>query len=202
MKNEIAFYKKYANEQLRRSKHPARRLIKYFYINNVLKDVIGPSLDVGCGTGQLLSRLPPDSLGLELNPFLINELTKLGLNVRHCDMTKGDFQFSGVSPGQFNTLIISYVLEHFNNATDVMRKIFKSANTLGVNKIIIIVPGQLGYMTDKTHQTFINMEYIQDNDLDNIQNYKLEKKSYFPTPHRSFDKFFIYQKLKLVYEKK
>ncbi len=159
MQDGNEFDQAYANEQLGRSRHPIRRLLKCFYLNNMLKDVHGATLDVGCGAGQLLARLPPGSLGLELNPFLIQVLAALGMNAIHYDMNEDDFMFSSIPVNQFKTLIFAHVLEHFSEAASVMRKIFRSANRLGITRIIIVVPGELGYASDKSHCTFINLGY-------------------------------------------
>jgi len=127
MVEEHNFDQLYAAEQLRRSKHPIRRLIKYFYINNILKDVVGLAIDLGCGAGQLLEKLPPDSLGLELNPFLIKELSSKGLQILRFNINDDNGRFSGIPSNQYKTLIISHVLEHFADASAVMQKLFSSA---------------------------------------------------------------------------
>ena len=61
----------YAGEQLRRSKQPLRKVVKGFYLRSVLSLLNGPTIDYGCGAGQLLALLPAGSLGLEVNPHLI-----------------------------------------------------------------------------------------------------------------------------------
>ena len=55
MASEIPeFGSAYAAEQLRRSRHPLRRLIKKFYLDRVLGEVGDrPTIDFGCGAGQL-----------------------------------------------------------------------------------------------------------------------------------------------------
>jgi SAM-dependent methyltransferase len=201
MKNQNEFDQTYANKQLHRSKNPIRRLIKHFYLNNVLHGVIGSALDLGCGAGQLLVRLPPDSLGLELNPFLIKELTSLGMNVLRYDINEDDCQLSCIHQNQFKTLIISHVLEHFVDAATIMQKLFSSANHLDITRIIIVVPGKLGYASDKTHRTFINKAYIETNNLEFISGYRLISSFHFPIPYESFGNVFIYQELKLIYDK-
>jgi hypothetical protein len=201
MQDVTEFNQTYAGEQIRRSKHPLRRLIKYFYLNNVLADVIGAAIDLGCGAGQLLMKLPAGSLGLELNPYLVNELTALGMHVQHYDVLKDNCNLSIIKDNQFNTLIISHVMEHFTDAAMVMRRIFSAAEKKAINRIIIIVPGKLGYDSDKTHQTFINSEYIRINQLENVSGYKLAKHSFFPLPSERSGDYFIYQELKLIYDK-
>ena len=200
MADKNNFDKIYADEQLRRSKHPIRKLIKYFYINNVLKDVAGRAIDLGCGAGQLLKKLAPGSLGLELNPFLIEELSSKGLRVLQYNINEDNGRFSGIPSKQFKTLIISHVLEHFVDANIVMQKLFSSANELGITRIIIVVPGKLGYLSDKTHRTFINLAYIRNHKLEFISGYQLISGSHFPVPIESVGDLFIYQELKLIYD--
>lgn len=201
-KNDVVeFDKVYADEQVRRSNHPIRKLIKYFYIRYLLADIRGMALDVGCGAGQLLRKLPPGSLGLEINQFLIDTLRKKNLNVVRYDMNEDDFGFVEIPCDKFQTLVISHVMEHFDDASVVINKIFKSAARLGIQRIVIVVPGWLGYLSDKTHRTFINSAYVKHNNLETSFGYTLIKMSHFPMPAEIFGRFFIYQELKLVYDK-
>lgn len=200
MIEENNFDQFYADEQLRRSKHPIRRLIKYFYIKNIIKDVVGLAIDLGCGAGQLLEKLPPDSLGLELNPFLIKELSSKGLQTLRFDINEDNGRFSGIPSNQFKTLIISHVLEHFADASAVMQKLFSSANDLGITRIIIVVPGKVGYASDSTHRTFINVAYIKNHGLEFMSGYQLISASHFPVPIECVGDISIYQELKHIYE--
>ncbi|MEO8407474.1 MAG: hypothetical protein ABI476_03505, partial [Oxalobacteraceae bacterium] len=78
--------------QLRRSRHPLRKSIKFFYLKNILRDVVGKTIDFGCGAGQLLTGLPAGSVGLEVNPHLVDALRKAGLNAQRYD-PEDDFYF-------------------------------------------------------------------------------------------------------------
>lgn len=192
----------YANEQIRRSRHPVRRFIKRFYLNHILKDVIGPTLDLGCGARQLLARLPGNSLGVEVNPVLAEYLSSLNMNALHCNIIEDDFMLSNIPVNKFQTLVLSHVVEHFLDAASAIRNIFASANRIGISRIIIVVPGKIGYESDNTHHTFIDTLFLEKNNLKNVSGYKLDNKSYFPFPFESFGNYFIYQELKLVYNKK
>ena len=57
------FDRHYAAEQVRRSRHPLRRIVKGFYLREVLRDVVGPSIDFGCGASQSSSVFLPAQLG-------------------------------------------------------------------------------------------------------------------------------------------
>ena len=65
---EEEFGRDYALTQIDRQRNPLRKLIKSFYVSRVLKHVNGPAIDLGCGAGQILERLPPGSMGIEVNP--------------------------------------------------------------------------------------------------------------------------------------
>lgn len=199
---QIEYDREYANEQIRRSNHPVRFLIKRFYLNSLLIDVIGPTLDIGCGAGQLLSKLPADSLGIEVNPFLVEYLSSLGMNIMHYNIIEDDFMLSNIPLHKYQTLVLSHVVEHFLDAANAMRKIFSSANRIGISRIIIVVPGKMGYQSDKTHHTFVDTLFLEKNNLKVIDGYELIKKSFFPVPFESFGNYFLYQELKLIYDKK
>ena len=64
----MAFSKEYATKQLLRANHHLRRLIKYLYLNNILREATGSTIDFGCGAGQLLTYIPNNSIDLETNP--------------------------------------------------------------------------------------------------------------------------------------
>lgn len=194
------FDESYAHEQLRRSKHPLRKIIKFFYLQHVLKDVLGLAVDLGCGAGQLLAKLPKGSLGLELNPHLVTELTSLGLTVKHYDLIQDVYNLSPIPEKEFNTLICSHLLEHFADAKTVMQQLFNSASRLGISRIIVIVPAKLGYASDQTHKTFIDQIYLHTHNLFSIGPYQLNKLSHFPFPNEKLGDYFIYQELKLVYD--
>jgi len=77
--NDSDYGADYAEQQLSRSRHPLRRLIKGFYLRNLLSDVVGPTIDFGCGAGQILERLPEGSIGFEANNHLVSALNEKGM---------------------------------------------------------------------------------------------------------------------------
>lgn len=192
----------YAAEQVRRSRHPLRRLIKHFYLNHALQDVHGPSIDFGCGAGQILARLPPGSIGIEINPALVAELERAGLNVVAYDAVADDFAFSGFTPNHYKTIVISHVLEHFADAANVMRKIWRGAARLGVDRIVVIVPGEKGYASDPTHKTFITEQYLRENHLVRCEGFEIDKIHYFPGNTPGIGRHFVFHELKVVYQRK
>ena len=191
----------YAAEQLRRSRHPLRRLIKRFYLDHVLHDVHGPTIDLGCGAGQLLARLPAGSVGVEVNPVLVEHLRSAGMNVLGYDAAGDGFRLTGFREGYYKTLVISHVLEHFEDAASVIRVLWRSCARLGIETIVAIVPGAKGYASDATHKTFIDARFIEAQGLRRVEGFDLVKSRYFPIDRVDIGDHFTFHELKLVYSK-
>ena len=202
MSDSTEFDKNYAEEQLRRSRHPLRRLIRNFYIKNILRDIIGPTIDFGCGAGQLLAGLPINSVGLEINPYLVSELSKLGLKAALYDPSDDLFQLRKFPERHFETLVLSHVLEHFSDPTHILRSLCLACERLGVQRIIVVVPGAKGFRSDSTHKTFINQHYFEEQRLLSCGDYAITKINYFPIDVKIIGDFFAFHELKIVYDRK
>lgn len=189
----------YANEQLRRSKHPLRRAIKHFYLNNVLRHVGGPSIDFGCGAGQLLRRMPTGSVGFELNPHLIRIHQAAGLDARLYDIDD-ELQFHMLQQGQYRTFVAAHVLEHFEDSEQALRSMLRSCKRLGIERVIIVVPGAKGYASDATHRTFVNLSYLRDRGLLACEDYAVSKSSFFPGNWEWLGKYYVFHELMIVYD--
>jgi hypothetical protein len=195
------FDKSYALEQLRRSRHPLRRLVKGLYLSNILNEVTGPTIDFGCGAGQLLARLPAGSVGLEINPHLVAELSRTGLNVLPYNPEADEFSLRGFQKNQYETMVVSHVIEHFSDCAQTMRRLWRTCGKLGLRKIVVIVPGAKGYGSDNTHKTFVNRRYLEEQGLLNFEGYGVTKTRYFPVNMEWPGQFFIYHEFKIVYER-
>lgn len=191
----------YAERQLSRSRHPIRRLIKGFYLRDLVREVSGPTIDFGCGAGQVLAQLPPGSLGLEVNATLVDALKSSGLNVRHYDPEHDRLNFAELETGHYETFVMSHVLEHFEDAADGVHQILRSCDRLGITRVIIVVPGEKGYAFDKTHRSFVNRDYLQRHDLLECEGYRVSKMRYFPIDREAIGKYFTFHELKVIYEK-
>jgi SAM-dependent methyltransferase len=189
----------YAQWQMARKTNVMRRLVKARYINNLLRFVQGPTVDVGCGAGQILERLPPGSLGIEVNPVLVRELNQRGMTVKQAQADPARLDISAAAGGSYQSLVLSHVLEHFDDAAEVLRKLLADARQLGIGNVIIVVPGQVGYGSDVTHKTFVTWDYLQQHGVLACQGYALTHHSYFPGNVAWLGKVFIYHEMMLVY---
>jgi SAM-dependent methyltransferase len=194
------FDQNYASEQIRRSHNPIRRYVRNFYLDNILRHVKGSTIDFGCGAGQLLAKLPQGSIGIEVNPVLIQELIKKGLNVIHYDASFDDFSLTPFPVGEYHTLVMSHVLEHFSEASTVMRKQMTACKRLSIKRIVFVLPGWKGYLSDSTHKTFIDPAYLRNNGLISLEGYQLTHMHFFPFNIEAIGRFFIFNECVAIYE--
>lgn len=192
----------YAAEQLRRSRHPLRRIVKRFYLDSMLSEVKGPTIDFGCGAGQLLRCLPPGSVGLEVNPALVSALQKEGLNVIACRPDDALLELSMLEAGRYQTLVLSHVLEHFEDSAAALRQLFASCVRLGVERVIVVVPTEKGFALEASHKTFVTIDYLKSNGLWDGGDFAARKAVYFPLDQQWLGKHFVFHELKVVYERR
>lgn len=197
----MEFDDQYAAEQLRRSRHPLRRVVKRFYLRNILRDVRGPTIDFGCGAGQLLARLPPGSVGMEVNPYLIKSLRKSGLSVRQALGCQRDFTLEAFEPGGFRTLVIAHVLEHLEDPVAALRLLFSSCRRLGIERVIAVVPGHKGFSSDATHRTFIDRNFLYDEVPQGLDGFWCSSASFFPLPWEWVGRHYVFHEMKVVFDR-
>jgi SAM-dependent methyltransferase len=199
MSLESEFGVDYAQTQLSRERNPLRRFIKSFYLDNILRDIEGPTLDFGCGTGQLLARLPHGSVGIEVNPHLVDELKRRHLNVIKYEPDTDGFSLPDIEVGCFTTLVLSHVLEHFDNADACLKKLLASCARVGIRRVIIVVPGARGYRSDATHRTFVTRDYLASQNLFDYAGFHTKSTHYFPVNVEGIGEYFKFHELHTLY---
>lgn len=197
MQNETEYNKNYTEYQSQRGW--LRWYLRIPYLNNILKHVTGKTIDLGCGTGRLLSLLPAGSIGLDINPGSVEYCKKIGLNAQIYDAKNDHFALSILKPAVFKTLTMIHVLEHLENPADVLNKLTAACSRLLINKIIIKTPGKKGFRFDNTHKTFIGTDFIESNNLTCLNNFKLIESSYFPFNIKVLGNYFTHHELTLIY---
>jgi SAM-dependent methyltransferase len=191
----------YADRQLRRSRNTLRRAIKRFYLNNLLREVRGRAVDLGFGAGQLLRRLPPGSLGLEVNPHLVDAARREGLNAQLYDADAEQPLVGTVPANTYSTLVMAHVLEHFTDADLLVRKILRSCASLGINRVVFVVPGAKGYDFDSTHRTFVNVAYLKERNLLACEGYAVTTRRYFPGNREWIGRHYTFHEFLFVYDR-
>lgn len=198
---EVEFDRQYAAEQIRRSRHPLRRFIKNYYLRNILRDVHGPAIDFGCGAGQLLARLSPGSAGLEVNKYLIDDLRSAGLTVYQARATMQDFELVDFAADKYRTLVIAHVLEHLPDPAEALHVLLTACLRLGIDRVVVVVPGARGYVSDRTHKTFIDRTYLESKIPRSTGGFVRSAISYFPGPWEWVGRYFVYQEMKVIFDR-
>jgi hypothetical protein len=176
-----------------------RIFIRKIYLKDIQKYCTGKTIDMGCGTGELLKILPPGSIGFEVNKVAVDFCNSLNLKVLLYDPEKDDYKFQMINKGEFETFTMNHVLEHIENSHETIKKIFESCNRLEIKRIVFTVPGYKGFKSDKTHRTYITKDYLKINGLFNNKYYKLNRSKYFPVNSEKFGHFFTHNELRLVF---
>ena len=130
-------------------------------------------IDVACGTAQTLKILSPkikQGMGIDLNPENIEKCRK-DLNTGNLTFICGDIFEIEYGKLDFNTVVLSHILEHIENPTEFLRKFLGKT-------LLICVPSQenwraqlkkslgISYFSDKTHfreytRTMLQTELLQ-----------------------------------------
>jgi len=79
-------------------------------------------LDVGCGTGLILRRMPAGAVGIDLNP---RHLERAAKHAPHAHVQSADAEKLPFADGQFSTVICTEVLEHLVHPEDAVAGIHR-----------------------------------------------------------------------------
>jgi hypothetical protein len=197
-KNDL-YDAEYTEYQLNRSR--LRKLIRGLYLKHILKKVKGKTIDFGCGVGELLSMLPAGSIGMEVNEATVRYCQGRGLPVVAYNPDHDEYRFAEVTAGDFSTFVTAHVLEHIENAEAVLRKMLSSCARLGIQRVIVVVPGIKGFQFDNTHKTFIDRRFFAENRLEDHAGYRIVSTDHFPFPFSLAGKYFTHNELTVVYER-
>ena len=196
----VEFDEAYAARQISRRGNPLRRWLRAFYLDRVVRFAHGPTVDIGCGAGPLLRRLPAGSIGLEVNPTLVTALRAEGFTVIAAEQDPSRIVLDQVEPHAVQTAVLSHVLEHFDAAADVLKRLFEDCRRLGITRLVVVVPGRVGYDSDATHRTYVTLDYLRSHSLLQGPGRRVVHHSFFPGDHPSIGDLFIYHELMLVYD--
>lgn len=179
-----------------------RRKVRTIYLNDIKKYCVGKTIDFGCGVGELLKILPAGSIGFEVNKVVVDFCRKNGLNVNLYAPETDNYDFRMIEAGKYETFTMNHVLEHLEDSYLAINKIFQSCARLGIKRIVFTVPGHKGYKSDKTHETFINIDYLKSTGICGNEFYELSVNKYFPVNSETFSKYFTHNELRLVFDKR
>lgn len=177
-----------------------RKLVRRIYLRSAAAQLQGPTLDFGCGIGELLRRLPAGSRGLEYNEATVDFCRAAGLAVDAYDGFRDDWALSALPVGaRFQSMVISHVLEHLEHPVEVLRKLMLAAKNRGVERVLLIVPGQAGFRIDDTHRTFVDLALLSSPSVAADTGFFLNRARYFPGNFRRLGDWFPHHELQMLY---
>lgn len=190
----------YADYQTNRSW--VRKFIRSAYLRNIRKHVVGRAVDFGCGIGELLSTLPSGSTGLEINPYAVELCKQRNLEVTLVKLEPQLYQllFLDCGRGRYDTLIISHVLEHLEGANMILGELIRACARLSIDRIIVVVPGSVGYASDPTHRQFIDLEYLKAVEQ-SVHLFSITHNGYFPVNLKVAGDYFAHNELVVIYDR-
>lgn len=179
-----------------------RKWVRQVFLKSAAGPLTGPTLDFGCGVGELLSRLPEGSKGLEYNRVSVQHCVRNGLDVEWYDGYADDWNLSVLSEtSRFDSMVISHVLEHLEDPMDVLRALLRSAKRLGIERVLVIVPCPAGYRTDATHRTFVDLDMLH-KAMHADDHWRIGRHAYFPLNTPKPGNWFRYHELQVLLEPK
>lgn len=188
------FDARYTQYQLRRS--GLRKAVRSLYLRSALHQLRGPTLDFGCGIGELLERLPAGSKGVEYNPASVAHCRDRSLPVQWYDGQADGWSLSGLpADWRFQSMVISHVLEHLEAPMEALRGLLQAAGRRGVTRVLVIVPGQAGFRIDATHRTFVDRQMLRSAEGGD---WRAASQRYFPGNWRRLGDHFAHHELQVL----
>jgi hypothetical protein len=135
-----------------------------------------------------------------VNEATVDYCSNTGLNVMLYQPEVDRYELKDCKVGEYKTLILSHVLEHLERPDITLHLLFKSCNRLNIKRIIVIVPGIKGFLSDQTHKTFIDIPYLKKHDLSDIEGYDITRTKCFPLNISWIGKYFTHHELMVIYE--
>jgi SAM-dependent methyltransferase len=178
-----------------------KTLRSWIWLSQTLSYVVGPTIDFGCGTGELLAKLPKGSIGLDINKATVAYCQSIGLDVRLYDPIADNYTFNTLERAKYKTCVMSHVLEHLEHPSEVLKRILSSCDTLGIQRIVLIVPGSKGFRSDPTHMTYVDDMYLRERSLYTVPPYRATEKRYFPFPFAWVGNHVKDNELQVVYDR-
>lgn len=115
---------------------------------------LGLVLEIGCGVGRNLRHLGAEhAVGVDHNAHAVARACALGLRA----FTPPQFRASSfATPGRFDSLLVSHVLEHMTagEASALLRTWSDSLRAGG--RCVVITPQEAGFRSDPTHVEWID----------------------------------------------
>jgi SAM-dependent methyltransferase len=177
-----------------------RQFVRNLYLARTLRVLKGRTIDFGCGAGELLQKMSPGSIGLEINPVLVEYCRDRGMDVRLYNPKNDGYKLVDFIPGVYTSLVLSHVLEHLDYPAESLRSLLQAARRLGLRRVVVIVPGKMGFISDPTHKRHIDAVFLKTEGLLSVFGYQAVSQDYFPGNMLFLGNILTHHELRVVYE--
>jgi SAM-dependent methyltransferase len=162
------------------------------YRNNLRRQHLGRTIDVGCGIGRQLGMLEPGSIGVDHNHHSVAVAREAGLPA----FTVEEFLASEhARPHAFDAMLLAHVVEHMerDEGLAIVRTYLPYVRPGG--KVMFVCPQEVGYRSDDTHVRF----YDGDDLVELARDLGLQPGRWWSFPFPRFvGKLFVYNEVNLV----
>ena len=119
---------------------------------------LGLVLEVGCGVGRNLDHLRGTSIGVDHNRRAVEIARARGLKAFMAEELRSS---PWATPGRFDSLLFSHVLEHMRaaQATELVRGYLDLLADAG--RVVAITPQEAGFRSDPTHVEFMDFDALE-----------------------------------------
>ncbi len=179
-----------------------RRIVRQVYLKSAIGQLRGPTVDCGCGVGDLLRQLPAGSVGLDINPVSVEYCRSQGLDARLYDGDMDRWDLGPLAATQaLQSLVISHVLEHLERPMEKLARLLRACERLGIERALVIVPGPRGYESDDTHRTFVDLPMLSSSAATAGTDFRVLSARYFPGDLRIIGRWFPHHELQVSYRR-
>jgi SAM-dependent methyltransferase len=180
----------------------ARRVVRQLYLRSAARQLRGPTVDFGCGVGDLLQLLPAGSLGLDINPVSVDYCRSRGLDARLYDGDADGWNLEPLgSTRGLQSLVISHVLEHLEQPMEKLARLLRACERLGIEHALVVVPGLRAYERDDTHCTFVDLPMLSSTAATAGTGFRMICSRYFPCNLRVIAQGLPHHELQVSYRR-
>jgi len=122
---------------------------------NIRRLRLGRVLDVGCGIGRCLAFIDGNGVGVDHNPTSVARCRERGLEAYT------PAEFLAADRGAFDTLLLSHVLEHTDEAQGAELLAGYVGHIRRGGRVLLITPQPAGQRSDPTHVRPIDRSELQ-----------------------------------------
>ena len=82
-----------------------------------------------------------------------------------------------------------------------LRVLLAACLRLGIERVVVVVPGAKGYTSDRTHKTFIDRTYLETHMPLISEGFVRSSLSYFPGPWEWVGHHFVFHEMKVIFDR-